>query len=99
MKAIKPLDFPSDPLITGTDVMGANIKAARTQAGMRIVDAALLSGVSLQTMVDIEAGRPGVGIGKLLQVADTVGLSLFAVPAQERNVVRDLLALENGNRK
>ena len=45
-------------------------------------------GVSLQTLVDIEAGKPGVSIGKILQVANGLGVSLFVLPHNQREIAR-----------
>jgi transcriptional regulator with XRE-family HTH domain len=45
-------------------------------------------GVSLQTLVDIEAGKPGVSIGKILQVANGLGVSLFVIPQSQREIAR-----------
>lgn len=77
------IDSPKD--------LGAAIRLARKNAGLRIVDAAMLCGVATQTFVDIEAGRPGVGIGKLIHVANYFGIALFAVPARERNLFKKLI--------
>lgn len=78
------IDSPKD--------LGVAIRLARKNAGLRIVDAAMLCGVATQTFVDIEAGRPGVGIGKLMHVANFLGVALFAVPSRERNLVKNLIA-------
>jgi transcriptional regulator with XRE-family HTH domain len=51
-------------------------------------DAAMTIGVSLQTLVDIEAGKPGVSIGKILQVANGLGVSLFVLPQNQREIAR-----------
>jgi transcriptional regulator with XRE-family HTH domain len=91
MAPIRPVPFP-DPSVNGPDTIGKAIRAARTQAGLKVVDAAMLTGVAIQTLVDIEAGRPGVGLGKVLQVADGLGVSLFAVPVSVRALVRHQLA-------
>ncbi|GAC1409416.1 MAG: hypothetical protein NVSMB6_09270 [Burkholderiaceae bacterium] len=93
MKKITPTKFATDALITAPDSVAQAIKAARTQSNLRIVDAALLAGVALQTLVDIEAGSPGVSIGKVLQVAHALGVSFFVVPAAHRDRVRRQIAL------
>lgn len=89
MRNVQPTPFPKDSFVSSPTVIGQAIRAARTQAGIRVADAALLASVSLQTMVDIEAGSAGVSIGKVLQVADALGVSLFVVPASSRNVLRN----------
>lgn len=72
-------------------VLGQAIRAARTQAGLPMTNAAMAAGVSLQTLVDVEAGKPTVGIGKLLQIADALGVSLFVAPAAQREDIRGQL--------
>jgi DNA-binding XRE family transcriptional regulator len=59
---------------------------------MRQEDAALSIGVALQTLVDIEAGKTGVSIGKILQVTQALGVSLLVVPTSQRDVARRRLA-------
>ncbi|OAI10254.1 hypothetical protein A1332_05700 [Methylomonas methanica] len=49
-------------------------------------------GVSLQTLVDIEAGKHGVSIGKILQVAQGLGVSLFVIPQSQREIARRRLS-------
>ena len=55
-------------------------------------DAAMTMGVSLQTLVDIEAGKPGVSIGKILQVSQGLGVLLFVIPQLQREVARRRLS-------
>ena len=88
MRTVKPVSFPADPFVNSVDVLARAIRAARTQAGVTMADAALVANVSIQTLVDVEAGRPGVSIGKLLQIADALGVSLFVAPAAQREALR-----------
>ncbi|MES2534653.1 MAG: helix-turn-helix domain-containing protein [Pseudomonadota bacterium] len=66
---------------------GAAVRAGRKAAGMRVVDACALAGVSIQTLTDIEAGKPSVSIGKIMDVADSLGISFFSVSANDRHIV------------
>ncbi len=88
MKRVVPTSFPSDPFLDNPVILGSAIRSARTQAGIRLEDAAMTIGVSLQTLVDIEAGKPGVSIGKILQVANGLGVSLFVIPQNQREIAR-----------
>ena len=88
MKRVVPTSFPSDPFLDSPMTLGSAIRSARTQAGIRLEDAAMTIGVSLQTLVDIEAGKPGVSIGKILQVANGLGVSLFVIPQSQREIAR-----------
>jgi transcriptional regulator with XRE-family HTH domain len=92
MKRVVPTSFPSDPFLDSPMTLGSAIRAARTQAGIRLEDAAMTIGVSLQTLVDIEAGKPGVSIGKILQVANGLGVSLFVIPQSQREIARRRLS-------
>lgn len=66
---------------------GAAVRAGRKAAGMRIVDVCMLAGVSIQTLTDIESGKPSVSIGKLMNVADSLGISFFSASAENRHIV------------
>jgi transcriptional regulator with XRE-family HTH domain len=88
MRTIQLTDFPADPLVSSVAVLAKAIRAARTQARLTVSNAAFIANVSIQTLVDVEAGRPGVSIGKLLQIADALGVSLFVVPASHRESLR-----------
>lgn len=92
MKRVVPTAFPTDPCLDDPATLGAAIRAARTQAGLRQSDAALTIGVALQTLIDIETGHPGVSIGKILQVAHGLGVSLFVLPQLQRDNARRRLA-------
>ena len=71
--------------------VGAAMRAARTQASLGLRDAALMLGVAVQTLSDIEAGKPGVGLGNILKVAEGLGVDLFAFPKSQRSVVQHRL--------
>jgi transcriptional regulator with XRE-family HTH domain len=88
MKRVVPTSFPNDPFLNSPITLGSAIRSARTQAGIRLKDAAMAIGVSLQTLVNIEAGKPGVSIGKILQVANGLGISLFVIPQSQREIAR-----------
>lgn len=92
MKRVIPTEFPTDPCLDSPITLGAAIRAARTQAGLRQEDAALSIGVALQTLVDIESGKPGVSIGKILQVTQGLGVVLMVVPQAQRDIARRRLA-------
>lgn len=92
MKRVTPKPFPADPCVESLEQLGQCVKAARTQAGLRLQDAALALGVSIQTVVDIEAGRPSVTLGKLMTVLQGLGIDLFALPRGRRELARSRLA-------
>ena len=86
----------SDP-----QAFGQAIRAARTAAGMSLVDAAASMGISKQTLSDLEKATGSVGLTIALRVARDMGVAVFAVqPAQRdaaRQALRDLASpIENG---
>jgi len=91
MKKTKPTAFPSDPLVASATVLGAAVRAARTGAGLRLVDAAALLGVAKQTLADLETGKGTIGLGLALKIAEGLGATLFVVPSTEREKTRRLL--------
>ncbi|MGK0367333.1 MAG: transcriptional regulator with XRE-family HTH domain [Thermoproteota archaeon] len=57
--------------------LGKSIRAKRKAMSIRIDDAALMIGISKDTLSKIENGSPGVSIGKILSTMQGLGLSLF----------------------
>lgn len=92
MKRVVSRPYPTDPHIGNLQQLGQWVKAARTQAGLRLQDAALVLKVSVQTLADIEAGRPSVTVGKLFAVTQGLGIDLFALPRGRRELARRELA-------
>lgn len=88
MRTVQPPAFPEHPLISSVKVPARAARAARTRSRVTVLDAALVTNVSLQTLVDGEAGRPSISIGKILQIVDAIGLSLFAPFDARREVHR-----------
>ncbi|NDP58833.1 MAG: helix-turn-helix transcriptional regulator [Oxalobacteraceae bacterium] len=86
--------------INAVSDFGAAVRAGRKAAGLRVVDACALAGVSIQTLTDIEAGKPTVGIGKMMAVADSLGIAFFSVSASNRHIVErelpKLISPDNG---
>jgi transcriptional regulator with XRE-family HTH domain len=82
-RKIVPLAFPASPEAGTLTEFGAFVRAQRTQAGLRIDDAAALCGVSVELLSDLEAGKRPVGLDKILQVMRQLGLSLLVVPCTE----------------
>lgn len=73
--------------INSVSDFGAAVRAGRKDAGMRVIDVCALAGVSIQTLTDIEAGKPTVSLGKMMDVADSLGISFFSVSANDRHIV------------
>ena len=88
MRRVVKIPFPTDPLAQDAASFGAAIRAARTAGGMTIADAALLLGVSKQTLADIETAKASVGLATALKVASAFGVGILAVAPEERELVR-----------
>ena len=91
MKTIKVSLYSESPLVKSSASIGQAMRASRTQSKLKQSEAALLIGISLQTLVDIEAGKASVGIGKVLQAAEVLGVDLFVLPRSLRDQVQQRL--------
>ena len=64
--------------LTPSDI-GAIIRSARKDAGLRQYELAGAAGVGVRFIVDLEAGKPTAQIGKALQVLRALGCSVDIV--------------------
>jgi transcriptional regulator with XRE-family HTH domain len=62
--------------IACADRLGQLVRAQRKQQGLRIDDAAALSGVSVDMLSRLENGSGSVRLDKLMSVLDSLGLTL-----------------------
>ena len=76
-RTIVPLPFPASPLVSNQAELGHFIRSQRTSLGLRIDDAAALCGVSVQLLSDLETSKRPVGLDKVFQVLQKLGLSLL----------------------
>ncbi len=79
MRRVVATSFADDPWITEPAQFGATIRAARTNAGLTLQDAAMLVGVSKQTLSDLENATASVGLAIAIKIANQLGVGLFAV--------------------
>ena len=63
-------------LITTPRDLGAAIKDRRKQLGLGQAELAARAGVSRQWLIQVEGGKPGVAIGLVLRLLNTLGLRL-----------------------
>ncbi len=68
------------------------IRAARTQAGLTLDQAALALRVAKQTLQDLEKGRGTVSVGFAMRATRELGVTLFAVPSEDKERVRRAIA-------
>lgn len=90
MRRVKAIDFPDDPLLQEVRNLASFIRAARTQSGLTLEEAALATGVAKSTMQSIETNPAKVAFETIIYVAREMGVSIFAFPAEQREVVRKL---------
>lgn len=88
MRRVKPLAFPLDPLVLDPSAIASFIRAARTQSGLTLEEAALTTGVAKSTMQAVETQPHKVAFATVLHVAKELGVAILAVPAEQREVVR-----------
>jgi transcriptional regulator with XRE-family HTH domain len=63
--------------------LGAQVAAARRQAGWTVADLAERLGVSRNIITRIEQGAPGTAVGTVLEAAVVCGVPLFGVEPDE----------------
>ena len=63
--------------VTSVMELGTLVRAARKSADMRIDDLAATTRLSKQFVNDVELGKPGVRLGKVLQVLQELGAHLY----------------------
>lgn len=90
MRRVKAIDFPDDPLLQEVRNLASFIRAARTQSGLTLEEAALATGVAKSAMQAIETNPSKVAFETLLFVARQLGVSIFAYPSEQTEVVRKL---------
>ncbi len=92
MKKVKPTPFPGNPVLADAKVLGSAVRAARTAAGMTLAEAAMSIGVAKQTLSNLEAGKPGVGLGLSLKIAQALGLGLVVLQRHQQERVCQTIA-------
>ncbi len=88
MRRVKAQPFPADPLIGDAHALAHFIRASRTQSGITLEEAALATGIAKSTMQKLETDPSTVSLAIVVEVARQLGVALFAVPAEQREIVR-----------
>lgn len=79
-RPIRIVETPSKAEIMDPKDLAAFVRARRTQAGLRIDDAAELCGVSVVTLSKIETAKGGVNVESLFRVLKGLGIRLQVKP-------------------
>ena len=82
---------PTTPRVRKLPDLGNIVRARRKASGIRIDDAAALSGVSVDLLSRLENGNSGVSTDRVLKVLDALGLQMLVV--DKSKVARVLAAL------
>ena len=82
-KKVKAIDAPSFEEALSTKSIGLFIKARRTQQGLSTNDAAMLCGVSANTLNNIENGIEGMRVSSVLNIMTALGIKLQIAPWSE----------------
>ena len=71
--------------ISTAETLGAALRAARKKMGLTQPDLALVAGVGVRFIVDLEGGKPTVRLEKVLRVVAALGgsLALNGLEAEE----------------
>lgn len=79
-KKVKAIEEPSFDKALTTESIGLFIKARRTQQGLSTKNAAMLCGVSANTLNNIENGVDGMRVSSVLRITTALGIKLQIVP-------------------
>jgi len=79
-----------NPSAASLEQLGKLVRNRRAQSGMRIDDAASLSGVSTDVLSRLENGKP-VTADKLMRVLESLGLRILVVPKTDIPAVEEVL--------
>jgi transcriptional regulator with XRE-family HTH domain len=82
-KVLKSLKAPKQNGPLTAKLLGQFVKAKRTQAGLKLEDAALLCNIAKDTLSKIENAREGVRFENILHVCKMLGIELVVKPWNE----------------
>ncbi len=81
-KRVKPLPTPKQNGFLTKELLGEFIRARRTQEGLKMHDVAMLCGISIATLTNIEKAKACVRIDTALHVAQMLGIKIVIEPWQ-----------------
>lgn len=77
MRKVVHSPLPAQPVIRDAEDLGLALRALRTRSGMTLEEAALVIGVSKNTMQNLERGTGTVSLALAIKVASGLGLRLM----------------------
>ncbi len=75
-KRVKPIPTPKQEGYLTKEILGEFIRARRTQEGLKMHDVAMLCGISIATLTNIEKAEANVRIDSALGVAQMLGIKI-----------------------
>ncbi len=79
-RQITPESTPDVSSPLNAEILGKFVRARRTQSQLRLIDAAELCGVSIDTLSKIETAKAGVNVDSLFKVLNGLGIKLKVSP-------------------
>ncbi len=79
-KRVKSTPTPIQDGYMTKELLGEYIRARRTQEGLKMHDVAMLCGISIATLTNIEKAQANVRIDSILHVAQMLGLKITVEP-------------------
>ena len=84
-KRIVPLPLPPSQELHDAALLGAFVRARRTQSGLTIHDAAAFCGVAVKTLQKIEGATGDTRLSSILAVCSMLGISITIGAKGEAN--------------
>jgi transcriptional regulator with XRE-family HTH domain len=79
-KRVKSIPTPKQDGYLTKELLGEFIRAKRTQEGLKMHDVAMLCGISIDTLTNIETAKANVRLDLILKVAQMLGVKLKVEP-------------------
>lgn len=82
-KKVKSIKAPKQNGYLTKELLGEFIRARRTQEGLKMVDVAMLCGISIATLSNLEKAEANVRVDLALNVAKMLGIKIVIEPWDE----------------
>ena len=79
-KRVKSIPTPIQEGYLSKELLGEFIRARRTQEGLKMHDVAMMCGISIDTLTNIETAKANVRIDSVLNVAKMLGIKITIQP-------------------
>ena len=83
-KRVKSIPTPTQDGYLTKELLGKYIRARRTQEGLKMHDVAMLCGISIATLTNIEKAEANVRIDSILKVAKMLGVKIEIAPWDDK---------------